>query len=362
MDIQRDNGFMQWCKIAELIGDANIPSYVSQYTAPDEKKASDLSDTLYADDARRMFPIDTPASTWLSAAYFAYNRDGLPYKRATADFVANALLKAAETHGIVGDVEKCVQAITAGTMAKQAADADSDYCLVRRAESGEVVTRKYRVTDPEMLKEAAAYFSENRFHYPAEVRREIASNLVKKAVSMSVSTGSLPTSVLREAGHGLPDKQLLMNELLERAHLIKDAGVSAQLAGLVEAVHNASPEELLGGLDKIAEVVDAVDTATGLSKHYGRKLLSPADFTHSIAMDKAAQDLEDIIELDKLAFDAQALLQIPAEFYARVCGQEFVDASKVDGLMDKMAFVKAANALTKIDKSVLERAILTICA
>ena len=70
MDVLHDNSFRQWSQIGVALK-GTIPDYVSNYTPLEEKDASTLPDEVFADPGKRLFPLDSPANTWLSGMYYA---------------------------------------------------------------------------------------------------------------------------------------------------------------------------------------------------------------------------------------------------------------------------------------------------
>ena len=80
MDVLHDKGHRLWVQLGTKHAEL-VPDYVLDYQLPEEKEAESLPDKLFADSHRRLFPIDSPAATWLSAAYFSKHAAAgeLPY-------------------------------------------------------------------------------------------------------------------------------------------------------------------------------------------------------------------------------------------------------------------------------------------
>jgi hypothetical protein len=161
--------------------------------------------------------------------------------------------------------------------------------------------------------------------------------------------------VRREAGQGMPRRDTLMAELLERAHLAKDAEVAQAVANVNEMIATAGMDELGEVLDKVAEVVDALDHAEGLNLGYGKRLLAPADFIYDMDSKEAEAVTEDSVELVQHVFSLQKLAELPPGVFADVLGADFVSRIKTaDGKIDLTKLADELYSLPRPDKSALE--------
>jgi len=357
MDLLHDLSGRRWLELADR-HEAIIPAYVMTSEMPSKEAAAELEDALFADPARRLFPVDTPAATWLSAAYFLKNAATLPYKKDEKAFVLARIEKAAEIHGVRGDTEKIAAAIQAedGTE-KQAEDNDENYGWVMVSEAtGQVLARKYPMFDDRGVKMASSYFDENRSHYPMAIRRTIARNIMKRAEVHGVGIDELHPSVLREAGYGIPRKDVLMEEILERAYLTKDAECAVLLANINEMIAALPEEDIAQSLDKIAEVIEAYDRTSDLTRYYGTKILMPADFLFDVNMKTAEELVADAVELDRHVFSLTKLAELPAQMYQEILGEEFAKAIVKSGTtqVDKEKLADNLYSLPKPDKVALE--------
>lgn len=355
MDILHDNSFRSWVKIGNTCADI-IPPYVREYIPLDDEKASKLANADFADPARRLFPLVDEPSTWLSAAYFTKNAEELPYKQPEHEYVLIQIKQAAYIFGIEKDVEQIIDALSEQTEKVAAEDDNSNYgWVIVHGTTGEVLDRLYPMFDANGVKRAMDYFDAYRDRYPIGIRRTIARNILNKAAQYIVE----PTpTVKRESGCGIPRKDVLMEELLERAHLTKDAELSIALANINELIAGIPDREIGDNLDKIAEVVDAFDRANGLVKYYGKQLLMPADFIFDVDLKTAEAALEDSVELDKYVFSVTKLAQVSPAVFGNVLGEEFVTRVTDEG--GKIVVSKLADelySLPKPDRSALENAL-----
>jgi hypothetical protein len=335
MDVIHDNSRRQLMQISAVVGEENLPDYVQHYNVPDEKNASSLPDELFADPGKRLYPVDSKGATWLSAAYCAMNKG--------AEYTMLDIKRAADAWGITEDVDKVIQEIEAAQgNIKAATDDDSNYGWIIYNRNGDVVRRRYPMFDSNGVQKAAAFFDENRRHYPHELRKQLATNILTKAAQYGVGLDVLPDSIQREAGHGIPRRTVIMRELNERAQLAKDAEFSVLMANVTRLIGNAGEGEVLDSMDKLAETIDAFDQAEGLVRYYGTKITYPADFLCSVTMKEAQDFVDKNVTLRRLTFDVEKLaVDVPAEVFHTVIGD--VDVSDAEKLAAVLRDLPAAD-------------------
>lgn len=348
MDILHDSSQRTWYQLGTKFASL-IPEFVLDSTFPTKEAAEGLGFREFADEGRRMFPIDSPAAVWLSAAYFAKNaEDG--YKPILRTAVEARIKQAADIYGIRKEVDAIMSAVRGLAEEKQAADEDSNYGWVQ--ERGGVKERRYPMFDAEGVKKAGAYFAEHRFMYPSAMRKTLAAAIMAKAASFGVTVDDC---VRREAGHGLPRRDTLMAELLHRAELTKDAECSAAVANLNQLLACASAEEMGDMLDKVAEIVDALDQIEGFDKQYGKKLLSPADILCDIDVKAAEEAMQDSVELDRHVFSLKKLAELSPDVFEAALGEDFAGRIKsAEGGVDKAKLADELFSLPRPDRAALE--------
>jgi hypothetical protein len=350
MDVLRDNSRRTLIAIAE---EQQVPDYVWEQDVYEKEAAAELEDELFADIARRQFPVDSAGNTWLAAAYF--KRNGSSYKAAEANYIEDRIKLAADIHGIREDVDALL------AEEKQAADwsqNDDNYAFVLHDADGNVIDRRYPIMDEDGVKMAADYFNRYRGHYPLGIRRKIAVGILKKANEFGVEVAPF---VHREAGDGIPVKNILMDEILERAHMTKDAESAALLANVNEIVAAADASDMdQEVLEKIAEVIDAVDRLNGFTRVYGSRLLPPADVVWALSTKEAEAIVDDSVELHNHVFSIQKLAGLEPTVFS-ILGDDFVK-ELCDG--DELSAQKMAAILPTLprpDKVVLEEHIVSAC-
>ncbi|MFC1453613.1 hypothetical protein ACFLQL_00345 [Verrucomicrobiota bacterium] len=336
MDVLHDNNWSNWLHINESL--TKVPDYVKKYTPLTKESASELSDSEFADSARRLFPVNDPENTWLSAAYFGFNKDNLLYKKAELDYIAERIKTCAAIYGNQAEVDPLLEK----AFNKSASVSDDDYGLVTKDNQ-----RSFPMFDVEGVKKACDYFKENRMKYQIEDRRIIAENIIKKADQFGVSEDSLPSCVFTEAGHGIPDKVMLMDEILERSKMAHDDESASMLANINNMVAEMPIEDLGGSLGKIAEVIEAFDVAEGLRFKRHTKLLSPSDVVFNMPLNKISSALTDAVKLNKHIFSLTKLASLSTGMYADLLGEQFV--SHIVNEQGKIETKKLAEQINKLN-------------
>lgn len=350
MDILHDSSHRTWYQLGTKFATL-IPAYVMDSELQTKEAADKLADTEFADDTGRMLPIDSPASTWLSAAYFAKNGTAdTGFSKRMLSYIESRIKSAADVYGIRKDVDAIMEAVRVPDAVKCAADDDSNYGWVQKTAAG--VERRYPMFDEAGVMKAASYFVENRRHYPRDMRKTIATAIAAKAAGYGIKVAD---AVRREAGIGIPRRDTVMAELLARAHMCKDAETSAVVANINEMIATCSAEELAESLDKVADILDTMDRSEGFDRAYGRKLLSPADFLYDIDPKVAEAALTDSVELVRNIFSLQKLAELPESVFGDVLGDDFVGRIKGAQGIDSVKLADELNSLPRPDKAALEQ-------
>lgn len=262
-------------KSAELNDDAN------------EKRA----DSAFAWKERRMFPIDDAAQAALSRLYMQ-KQAGIP------DEVYALCDKALELYGIEMPLEEKVAADVVDL---------SEYLLPD--------IKRFRVQTPEDVKLASDAILTNQRKMDTDTRASASVRLAKKAAAFGER---LPTDILKFAGVTMCNTRTLRDWLEARTQATLDPQIMHGYQKLAEEVHKLAPlcsdrEELI----KVACVIQELDEAAGLEKHYGRKLLDPLLTVFNT--DKVADEL---VTLAGRQVPMDQMLSIDPEIYRDVFGDD----------------------------------------
>ena len=323
-----------------------IPKYVLDSEALEKTASYDFRDTLFADEDRRQFPLDSKASTWLSAAYFAKTAE-IDYKnKAVRDYMEGRIKHAADVHGIRKDVDDVMAAIRAPKQEKKAADSAENWgCFSKKL---------YPMFDKDGVKQANAYFEENCYKLLPVDRHEVARNIVKKCAEYGVDYND---TVRMEAGLGMPDRNFLMENVLDRVSRIKDPATQVKVAEMAEALMKATTEEFSDNLEKLAGYIEDLDHDLGLDRQYNRTVLPPSRFCFDISIKEAEEQVKDSVEMIGHVFSLKKLAELPVDVYTNALGDDFGDRIKTAEKIDEAKLRDELYSLPVPDKKALVRSI-----
>lgn len=317
MDITNDN---LKATLLHVCRKGGAPDYVINAKPMDKEAADRLPDGLFADRVNRRYPVDSKASTWLSAAYFAKTAEDDHYSSETMkNFVEANIKLAANKFGIRKDVDEAMARIREKPSVKAAADDESNY--------GWPSERKYPMFDEHGVKLAQSYFAENCFSYPARMRRTIASNILRKCAEYGMEPSDV---VRREAGEGFSLREDAAAELVDRAKAV--AGRNVKLANAmsdaVRALMAVPVSRYPAQAEKFAEVLDHVDEEMGFADQYGTRFRSPMEIFHGRSIKEAQSFLDDAVQLGPDVFSLRKLAELPLSLFTDALGDGFGDSVK----------------------------------
>lgn len=346
MDMLHDTSWRQYMTIAATY---KLPEYVLAYEPMTKDAAATMDDALFADVVYKRFPIDTPASTWLSAAYFNENRKDIPSDLATV--VEDNIKMAASLYGIDQDVKNVLE-----YQASSPEIPDSYYGYVDKAGH-----KHYPMFDSLGVEKAGEHYAKHRFTYAPEIRKQISSAIVKRANETDVA---VPHAVFRDAGVGATNMEDLSDNLLYRAQVLmdKDAELATVIANMSKALNAATPAEVSEQLDKVATIIEAADRIYGLDKVYGREYLAPQDFIYSMDIKQASAFVKDAISLNRHVFSLDKLATLDPDIFKTALGADLF-SSIVDekGTLSKTKMAEVLPTLPRPDKIMLEEHIVACC-
>lgn len=313
---------------------------VLQYDAPDYVKSASreqltgdqLHTNQYAHGEGRIYPLHTPAATWMSAAYFADKQASI--EKGLADRIRNNIVKSARFFGIEAEVGSVFAKRDA--MEKQAEErlSDADFAYVWATADGAVTHRHYPLRNAEEVKEAAAYVRRYRDNFSLAECRSMASKIRTKAASFSVT---LPRQdedfLLKVSGEGLAPTKHIVDQLQKRAILVKqqhpaDASSLFKLAETIKDVASVDVSAVHELAEKMASTMDEDDTRLNLRRHYGIGLDRPEDVFFTVTATKAAAfEQSHVVTATGNAYSLDDLeSKLTFENVSDYLGEEFADA------------------------------------
>ena len=233
-------------------------------------------------------------------------------------------------------------------------DLDSSYGWIIKDAEGKVIARKYKVVNKAGVMKAANYFDRNRAKYPIKTRRQISRFITKKAHQYGEDLTLLPSSVIKEAGAGVPDISQMVEEIERRVLQVKDAEIKDMLNSISAVFSVSNGTELGESLEKIAELIDSIDRCTGLDKLYGKGIQMPADIVYSLPCEKVASEADKAIKLGSYVFDLTKLASLDPQKYS-ILGDNFINSIKTAaGTIDYTKLKYNLEKLSQVDKYILE--------
>ena len=320
-----------------------FPEYV-QNAEPLSKEAADrLPDNLFADVSNRQFPYNDEANTWLSAAYFHETQDDVKLA-CDRQIIKDTLLKVADVYGIYYDVAAIFD--QQPETEKEAEVVDAEYCY---ADNG---VYAYPVKRAEDVKTAESYFLQHRHRYKPEVRRTIASNLLKRAGTLHVI---IEEPVLyKEAGQALPDLPGIMRTMTDAMLFMSDPEEQMMTSGLLHKIACAGMAQVQQVLPQLVKVAEQ---AIGSSEGY-----TPEEQMYGTPFAAVEATVKYATPLGNYTFDARKLAQLSPEIFKQALPEDVVDElCDLRGNLDAEKVAEVLPTLPRPDQMLLERAITQAC-
>jgi hypothetical protein len=346
MDILSDN---LHAMLYHVCKSGNAPEFVKNAEAMTKEAADKLPDSLFADRTNRRYPIDSKANTWLSAAYFVKSASNDGYgTEVLKNYVGEVIKLAASRYGIRKEVDALFEK-KPEPIEKKASDDDSNY--------GWPAERKYPMFDEHGVKLAQDYFAENAFKYPADMRRTIAKNILRKCSEYGFSPND---TVRTEAGEGFQMQEFTAAHLLDR---VKAAGNSGHLkeaealAKGMKALFSQNPKNYAETMEKFASIVETFDHMLGFDRKYGTRFLSPAALFHGRSIKEAQAIKEDTVVLKDHAFSITKLAELPIEVFTDALGDDFGERVKSASGIDRDRLADELHSMPLPDRNALYRSI-----
>lgn len=321
-DVLNDNSHATLYKIAQVV-DFNLPEYVEKGIPLEKEAAARTTDSLFADDINRRYPLTDKANTWLSGAYFAKTASDT-YSPPEFHRIASRIIKAASLYGIETDVCDIMSKIAEAEIQQARQEAEktaeaAELCY------GEPETEGFPMFDVDQVKMACDYFNENAYAYDWRRRANIAKNILRKTAEYGLT---VPEIIRKEAGVGFPRVDFLAENLLTREAELERRGLhkmAGDMRRTIKIVLTAQPQDLMGQLEPLREMVSGADELSGIDNEYGRRFLPPADFIFDVNDDDARSFQEDTIPMCGEYMSARALSELPKMLFSKVMSSSMLE-------------------------------------
>jgi hypothetical protein len=313
-------------QLFKMLSGVEVPEYVKVAQVEDAYELNDLPKTAFADEDRRIYPINTPARVYVSNAHFINKKAAISklYGQGYSEQLQNKIEKAAEILGILEDLQDYNSSLNV----KQAADY-GEQCMVT-FEVDNVPVELYPVKTAQDLIDSAKSFTENLKNFPFEVRVKSAENFVKAARYLDVD--ELPDVLMKYAGMYYPDIHNLSHELWRRSTKLTKEAHRQMYKDISEDVENISSlEEVM----KIAETCFHIENMEGLydKKASAQILGDPVDCFFTEPVQKIASDLN-YVEVHGDKYKMSDLTKISKEKYEEAFGDAGIDPEDPEKIAD----------------------------
>lgn len=280
----------------------DLPEFVKR-AAAEEISDSEPEADIFADPWRRLFRCHTKAATCLSAAFFHDQAHLYPEKQAA--IVEERLNRFAAFHGIADQVSALKVKAAESRKHPELRLEDTDYALVTKV-AGEKV-RRYRLSCPEEVLEAARYVVKHRDKLAFCYRHQMAGRILQKAEKMAVHLGEHTETITKMAGEGSCSAQDIAAALLHRVEASRKGNgplttVQTEMLKLAKLCFtNPSQMRAKNIRVKTAELMDTFDRQHKLHLRYDapadrRPVERPEDVLFGITGEKLASLVRDNVE------------------------------------------------------------------
>jgi hypothetical protein len=337
LDQAKDRTGQELHRIATLYSPPNFVKHASSDSICGDPETLPLH--IYADPRARRFPCHTPASTWMSSAFFADKR--ACYSSRDAEKVEERLIKAAKYHGIAGELEQIFDKAAKYNSNDKEALADDSFAYVWKRDDG-VTERHLPLRNKHEVKCAAEYILTHRDEFIYTDRQVMAKKVLVKASEFGADIGDTVDYLEKQSGIGVCSGAVAAGLLDNRAGLTNNPADKEQLKQAAAALRlNPAPVHNAGNLQKLAAFVDAFDRENGIVQDYGYSVPRPEDILFTITEKTAAQVKESHVPMTSGNIYKVADLQsVKLGDIRDWMGSDFADEVSVGGLhvnMDKLA-------------------------
>lgn len=295
------------------------------------KSHGELPPNAYGDPRTSQFPIDAPASTYVSMMYFLDARPGLG-KLAAA--VEQRIDDAARYFGIEGHTKELKVKHAAFQKHDLAQLADSDFGAIITYPGGKV-ERHLPLRNAGEVKAAFDFLGQWGKDFVYDDRRVISERVLRKAASLGGLSDAEEQKLTKMAGWGVGSAENAAQALFKRARALRTLGRNLPLQEALATTAQACLEDPSAFhaptiMQKVASYIDKVDREEGLQ---AANLGEPDDLFQFTV--KEAGDFRDgHVQLTTgTVYKKADLRQIDLSDVRDVMGGQFAELVSAGGLM-----------------------------
>ena len=319
-------------EIYRMLSGVTLPDYVKTAELEDSYELSALPKTAFADQDRRIYPINTPDRVYVSNAHFVNKKADISklYGDSYASQLELKIKEAADIFGIFEDLEDYNSSLNVKTAADYPEQFMVDFSVDNMAP-----IQLYPVKTAEDLTAAAKHFADNIKNFPFDVRVKSAENFVKAAQELEVD--EIPDILAKYAGMYYPDLANISHELWRRSTKLANEEHKEIYSKIAEDVVNmVSIDEIM----KVAETCYHIETMEGLYEKVkvAQLLGDPVDCFFTEQITKIASDLS-YVEVHGDKYKLDDLTKISKDKYEEAfgdCGIDPTDPEKIAEILPTM--------------------------
>ena len=311
-----------------MLSGVELPEYVKTAELEDSYELRSLPKTAFADPERGIYPINTPARTYVSNAYFINKKAAISklYGEGYASQLESKIAEAADIFGISEDLQDYNRSLNV----KLASGYDERYMVDFHVEGMPAPVQLYPVKTAADLSESAEAFTKNIGNFPFDVRIKSAENFLKAARELGVD--ELPDLLAKYAGLYYPNLSNVEHELWRRStKLAGEVNKQVYQALIKDAANMTSVDEVM----KIAETCFHIENMEGLyEKRAAAQLLGdPVDFFFTDPVTKVASDLN-YVEVHGDKYRMEDLTKVSKDKYEEAFGDCGIDPTSPEKIAD----------------------------
>lgn len=316
-----------------MFKDVDLPEYVKTAEIAEIDELYNLPKTAFADPERRIYPINSPATLYVSNAHFVNKRADIVrlYGEDYASMLENNIKQAADILDILEDLQDYNKNLNI----KKASDYSEKFMVDFNVDGMLQPVQLYPVKTAQDLTEAAEAFTANLHNFPFDVRVKSAENFIKAAHELGVE--EMPDLLMKYAGMYYPDLDKLDQELWRRStKLTKEAHVEIYDKMRFDLENMSDFSDVM----KIAETCFNIENMEGLydKPKIAQLLGDPVDSFFTAPISKIASDLSYVeVHGDKYRLDD--LTKISKDKYEEAfgdCGIDPADPEKIADILPTM--------------------------
>jgi hypothetical protein len=349
----------EWHRLSKLY---SAPAFVTAYLAGESEKTAETilqpsrpPVNVYGDPVRRLFPCKTAAETWLSSLFFTEKRS--EYTTKEASWVDERLAKSASHFGIKAHCDAIRVRHT--ELYKDASDQlpDSQFAYVWVDEATGAKTRRMPLRNVNEVKAAADWFLQYRDSFAFNDRHVVADKILKRATDLGTDLEDAYEPLEQHACRGMSTGKHVAAAIRTRARLAKESATRERLTKLADATENLPSLAVNRDMQfKIAQVLDEVDKAIGLSGRYTENILRPEEACFGVTITKVAEWRDSHCATTTGSIYAMKDFErVPLDDLHAVFGDDIVDAVRSGLHVDPEKMAEVAATLPQPDAHLFDQ-------